>query len=520
MSISKAARQFNIPRTTVFDKLEGKSPLECMGRPGFHSTLGKTTEDELVAWINNSNERGLYISRDGLLTSIQKIMSERKPQRRKLFRNCKPSKRFFYPFQNRHPELKWKTEAHRKRDKLTEAAVKLWLKNVDSQLGENAKILGCPERVFSVELLVFACPERHLILKIPKKGDKELVSTLFAANANGIFMTPQTFYMAQRLPAKAHKVPPGWKISKTESGYITPSAFYDYFTSTFVTFLTDNKVQRPVIVYIDGQKSNLTFHLKKFCDEQKILLVPLCPEASHILHPLNVTLFESIRNNWMSARTDIEDANATFMTKYNLPTLLNMFMMMDGRKEDLIHKFKTTGLCPLKSDCISEVFEGFEDHQASSTSRKRETLSSVAQSMEVDYEDPLNSEVASEASTVDDNEYSVNSDLISEDSEVDCNELNSVDPKVPEVSQAPEVPHCSQHHPAMKILELELGALESHLSFFEKRIKLSLLSEFRKTKAKAQSQWKGEGKCTELYNVWRGIVIDVEEARNRLRVNT
>ncbi|GAB0095040.1 hypothetical protein DMENIID0001_103690 [Sergentomyia squamirostris] len=474
MSIIKTARQFKIPRSTLNSKLTGRIPVEYQGRGGYHSTLGKTTEDELVTWINNSNERGLYISKEDLFTSVVKIMIEKKSPTKKAFQNHKPSKKFFYAFRRRHPELKWKSEAYTQPEKLTEGAVKLWLKNVDSQLGENAKILGCPERVFSLELLVFGCPEKDVILRNPRKGDTERVTTIFAANANGILMSPQTLYMTDKMPANADKqVPPGWKIGKTESGNITPSAFYDYFTSTFVNFLTDNKIRRPVVVYIDGQKSNLTLHLQKFCDKQKILLIPLCPDASHILHPLNVTLFESVRHNGMMMKKDYEEGRSNFMTKYNLPNLINKFMTKNGMKEDIIDKFKTTGLCPLKSDSVSEMPEGFV-HQASSTTRRRQMKSKAAQSMEVDNQElPKNSDFIPQTSEVYDHVRSLSSN-----SEVDYHELSNS-------SVDSEVPHNSQYS-ATNTLQSELSFLESHLSFFEKRLKPSVLWEFRKTKAKAR----------------------------------
>ncbi|GAB0095042.1 uncharacterized protein DMENIID0001_103710 [Sergentomyia squamirostris] len=500
MPIRQAACQFKVPRTTLRNKISGKSPLECIGHGGLHSVLGKKIEDQLVAWINESNERGMYISRDGFLASVERIINEEKLPNKILFKNKKPSKAFLYHFRKRHPELVW-IEEYIKPLILTDAAVKHWLMDVDKQLGENSKILACPERVFSVELLVFGLRENEQILSYPKKFDIERVTTIFAANANGIFMAPQTFYKAERMSAKMRKqVPPGWKIGKTESGNMTPSAFYDYFKSTFVTFLTDNKVQRPVIVYIDGQKTNLTFHLKKFCDEQKILLVPLCHDASHILHPLNVTLFETVRKDWLSTTADIGDTNTNFMTKYNLQTMLNMIMTMDGRKEDLIDKFKTTGLRPLKSDYTSEVPQSFEVHQASSTTTMTKRQSKALESVEVDYEDHL-----------------PNTDFVPEDPEDELPSNNFNVPQVPQSSQhyqAPEMPET----PSMKILELGLGALESYLSFFEQRLKPSLLSQFRATKA-SQTPWKGKVESTDLYNMWKGIVMDIQKTKNKIRVN-
>lgn len=79
---------------------------------------------------------------------------------------------------------------------------------------------------------------------------------------------------------------------------MTGESFFEYISNVFIKYLDDSNIPRPVVLFLDGHKSHLTFHLSKLCQENKIHLVALYPNSMHILQPLDVALFSPLKKRW------------------------------------------------------------------------------------------------------------------------------------------------------------------------------------------------------------------------------
>lgn len=106
MAVSKASKVFSVPRTTLRNKTSGKSPRDSTGQCGFYSFLGRDTEKTLVKWILDCAKMGFPIDKDGVLTSVQKIVGQLNIKTP--FSNDRPGKKWHYAFLKRHRELSQK----------------------------------------------------------------------------------------------------------------------------------------------------------------------------------------------------------------------------------------------------------------------------------------------------------------------------------------------------------------------------------------------------------------------------
>jgi hypothetical protein len=78
MSENKASQTFNVPRTTLRNKLSGKSPEVSTGHSGTTSVLGNEIEQMLVKWLLHCSRMGFPIGRENLLCSVKKFVDESK----------------------------------------------------------------------------------------------------------------------------------------------------------------------------------------------------------------------------------------------------------------------------------------------------------------------------------------------------------------------------------------------------------------------------------------------------------
>lgn len=93
-------------------------------------------------------------------------------------------------------------------------------------------------------------------------------------------------------------------IGKTEKGWMTGEAFYEYFANVFHPYLVKEQIPLPVIVFLDGHSSHLTLHLSEFCRNNGIILVCLLPNTTHILQLLDVSVFAPLKQKWKTTVRD------------------------------------------------------------------------------------------------------------------------------------------------------------------------------------------------------------------------
>lgn len=68
MSIRKASKTFNVPKSTLIDKLKGKVPIER--KIGAAPILTPAEENVLVTWILNAAKAGFPITKTQLTDSV------------------------------------------------------------------------------------------------------------------------------------------------------------------------------------------------------------------------------------------------------------------------------------------------------------------------------------------------------------------------------------------------------------------------------------------------------------------
>ena len=71
--------------------------------------------------------------------------------------------------------------------------------------------------------------------------------------------------------------------------------------NTFDTWLDDNHVERPVIVFTDWHETRCNRYLSQALDAKQIILIGLLPNTTHILQPIDVSVFGPLKIQWRKA---------------------------------------------------------------------------------------------------------------------------------------------------------------------------------------------------------------------------
>lgn len=364
LNVLQATKYYSVPRSTLRNKLSGKSEDDSH-HVGPKAVMGISVEKNLVDWIFGVAKMGFPINKNILIDTVQKIVSLATDVNTP-FINGRPGRRWFEGFMRRHPEVSQKQSEYinKARGQITEGKIRGWFKEAEELLEENIDVLQDPTRVFNMdETSFYLYPKGYLVLAekgihvydTSAKSDKENITTLITVSAAGVIAPPPlTVYKYKRMNQDiARSAPSYWGLGKTDSGWMTGEAFYEYFTNVFYPYLVSSKIKLPVIVFLDGHSSHLTMHLGKFCKENQIILVCLFPNTTHILQPLDVSVFAPLKAKWKSTvRQWRIDNDGKEICKQDVPTVLHTILNNSNFTNSIKSGFRVCGLFPWNADNV------------------------------------------------------------------------------------------------------------------------------------------------------------------------
>lgn len=309
--ISEAAKKFNVPRITLYNKVTGKSPIECSMGP--RTILSKEEEYILEIWIKEMLDKHIPVTKEDLMDSVKRIIVDKNQETP--FKDNRPGKKWYSSFLKRHPTIAERVAQNlcTARDNVTQEDIEKWFLEVENDLKDRGllEILKHPERVFNTdESAFFLNPKAgHVLARKGDKNvytssgdDKENLTVLVTGNAAGELAPTLVVFNYARIPSLVSETfPDEWAIGRSESGWMCSGTFYEYITNVFHPWLTKKNIEKPIIFFLDGHKSHLTLHLSNFCSDNGIEVIALNPNSTHILQPMDLAVFRPLKSSWREA---------------------------------------------------------------------------------------------------------------------------------------------------------------------------------------------------------------------------
>ncbi|XP_077292126.1 uncharacterized protein LOC143915379 [Arctopsyche grandis] len=350
-SLRATARKYNIPRATLQFKL--KKPT-ARSRPGPEPFLTTELEDSLVKWHEDMVRKGFPRKKEDIIDSVQKYLID-KPLETP-FKNNRPGRGWLRIFLKRHPNL---TEARTSLG-ITENDIRRWYRDVMEYLRENSfqDTLLDPTRIFNADETVFpTCSDTGRVFAPTGYRNayaNENITVLFTFSADGNVCPPLLVYPSKSISeAIPNSVPDDWWFAQSETGSVTSDVFNEFITNIFSPYLTERNIKRPVILFIDGHKNNITYQLSVLCNDLEIILVALYPNPMRILiQPADLSVFNVAEKIWSDALKEFQDENAGIVvTKVSLAAVLKMFLD-SAALDSFVHAFQASGLYPFDANAV------------------------------------------------------------------------------------------------------------------------------------------------------------------------
>lgn len=183
--------------------------------------------------------------------------------------------------------------------------------------------------------------------------EKENLTVLVTANAAGKLPPPMIVFSYVRVPSYiSESIPKEWGIGTSENGWMCGPTFYCYITNIFVPWLDREHIERPILLFMDGHVSHMTLHLSEFCSENGIILIALFPNSTHLLQPMDVSVFRPLKNAWKKEIRNwrVQNDGRKLQKQNFAPVLKNALdcITMDTIKNG----FRVSGLCPFNVENV------------------------------------------------------------------------------------------------------------------------------------------------------------------------
>lgn len=360
MSQRLAAKTYQVPRTTIIYQI--KNP-DHNSRPGPSTVMTEKEEKLLVDWIDICCRKGFPKRKEDIISSVSHFLKNK--NKTTTFKN---GEKWFKLFLRRHPNICFRTpEAVSSASAaISENDVRGWFRQIEEYLRKNNlfHILSDPSRVYNGDETNFLlCPKTGVVLA--QKGTKNVyevdnapaktaLTVMFTFGANGSITPPMVIFPNKRLSTSiTSTIPPDWGIGLSDNGWMKSEIFHDYIESVLYPSLVKAGVQFPIILFVDGHKSHLTYMVSELCEKLNIVLIALYPNCTRLLQPADVSAFKPLKHGWKKSvlewrRTHPSEA----LTKVSFVPLLEKTIQQWISPSTVINGFRATGLFPWNVNSI------------------------------------------------------------------------------------------------------------------------------------------------------------------------
>ena len=145
---------------------------------------------------------------------------------------------------------------------------------------------------------------------------------------------------------------------------MTATVFEQWFAELLIPFVEGKRAEtmkpsHPALLLLDGHSSHETLYTLELAKENKIISICLPPHMTHLLQPMDVSFFKSLKSAWdqeCEAYARDPANGGKFVTKPTFCSVLSKaWQKTSRRKENVTNGFRKCGIFPVKKMTLEEL---------------------------------------------------------------------------------------------------------------------------------------------------------------------
>jgi predicted HTH domain antitoxin len=362
-SIREAARLFEIPYATLRHRLNGR-PARVNLRANLHK-LSSAEENLLVQWILDLAKRGL----PPRPAFVENMANHLLNLRNSTSTPPRVGKNWVTNLIKRRTELQSRYSRRYNHDRAKCEDIRIikdWFKILENTITEHGilseDIYNFDETGFAMGLCattkVITSSERYGRAKLLQPGNREWVTVIEAVNASGWALPPYVILKGQNLlEGWFDGLPNDWRLDVSSNGWTTDEIGIKWLTRLFVPAANSRRVGNYILLILDGHGSHLTPEFDHICKENKI--IPLCMPAhsSHLLQPLDVTVFAVLKRVYGGLVEQRMRLGFNTIQKADFLDAYPAARMEAFKAQNIQSGFRATGIAPFEPDRVIQQLD-------------------------------------------------------------------------------------------------------------------------------------------------------------------
>lgn len=302
-SIRSISQEFGIPRSTLHDHLSGTQNHTTAAEP--QQTLSRVQEDHLTRWVLTQVALGVPPTHGQIREFASRVLQAQGATRTTV------GKGWMTRFLRRNPVLR--TQRARKIDSVringaTDSIIRSWwprlnipaVKDIPPAHRYNFDEFGLMEGQGTNGLVVGSSRTRAVQRKVP--GSRAWTSFLECISATGVSLPPAVIFKGKTLQQQWFPIDKSelktWKFTSTDKGWINRVVALEWLQEVFIPRTQPQDHSQRRLLICDGHDSHTADDFMWACYENNIQLLFLPPHTSHVVQPLDLSVFSPLKHTY------------------------------------------------------------------------------------------------------------------------------------------------------------------------------------------------------------------------------
>jgi hypothetical protein len=371
--LAAVAREFGISRSTLQDRRNGSKSRK--GRTATHSKLSQPEETAICRYIDRLDRINLAVRAEFVTDAANSILRARTSFKSAAIPTVgsKWTSRFL---QRRGYKKKLQKKLHSERQSSED------LQRVNSYFNQLQTLLQeeqlQPEDIWNMDETGFRIGVGKDQLIITKRNkahyfgipeNRESATAIEAISAAGAYIPAFLILAGQRHMARWYKtaeLEENTKLIPSETGYSNDeiSLFWIQHFQEHTAVTRSGKSGKRRLLILDGHGSHHTIEFIQFCDKNNVIPFGLPPNLTHLLQPLDVTVFQPLKHYQAKALDILVRDGVMDIGKLEFLSYIEDIRKKAFKKETIQSAFKKTGIWPFNPN---KVLQEIASRQAERT---------------------------------------------------------------------------------------------------------------------------------------------------------
>ena len=354
-SITAAARTYNVPRSTLRDRVNGLVFRQTMRTKSFK--MSQLDEDTLTKWILSMDDRGVA-PRQAMVRRMANTLLT-------VTGTDVVGKNWVYEYIKRTPAIQTRFSRRYNYSRALQEdprTLREWFQRVEDTITRYGilpdDIYNFDETGFAMGLVstakVVTRAEYYGRRSVLQPGNREWVTTVETINALGWYLPPLIIFKGKRYIESwfCSDLPDDWRFEVSPNGWTNDEIGLRWLQKLFIPATTSRTRGRYILLILDGHGSHLTPEFDRICAENDIIPICMPAHSSHLLQPLDVGCFAVLKRSYSALVDQQTRCGVNHIDKLDFLAAYPRARTDAFKTNTIQNAFKATGIVPVSAEPV------------------------------------------------------------------------------------------------------------------------------------------------------------------------